>query len=562
MKTRKLVSVLLALSMVISMMTACGSNGGSENSTPTPTPTQSAEHTDTTPTPTPVPEFWTTLDPNISGEITIAVKDGDGLYHEDIGSADLNEWDLTSQAVAQFYALAKKWKEHYPNVKINLYTIAGDWESTGVPWAQVIENFNLQYGKYPDIFMTNEVTNMMEKGLVSDLSIYKDDPLYQSMNTTAMDMINYYGMQGGLPWYIQLYGIWVNKTLAEQNNIDVPDADWTLDDYTEFIGSADAKNFWGSMDSPMGFLDNMTKDIDWKFTHRDGTGAYIDITTDAVKDILSYVPKWSQTTIWPQYEIGNVSTEVMDNGWWYDYHFFTESMLLTLTGSPWMMKYATGDPGKDNTCEFDFDIYPQPSSDYVGSHVGIAVDPIVIYNYALSDGNSELSESEKAQLDLAYAFASWMTATTEAMQAMAEQQYNPWGVLESAAADSLPKVGGEAFDEQMELWYQVPGLAPYKEKEGWTKCIELYKDEQFWGINNKTMPVKTTIDGVATGCYWEWQSLYSTITARRASDEFIDEIKSRLTEWNETFNERFAQADNALKESLKSYYGFTDADFN
>ena len=148
------------------------------------------------------------------------------------------------------------------------------------------------------------------------------------------------------------------------------------------------------------------------------------------------------------------------------------------------------------------------------------------------------------------------------MQARANQQFNSWGWLASALSDLLPAATGETFDEQMELWYATDSFAPYKDLEGWNTVVELVKNGQFWNVNNQTMAVKYMEDGVSNGCYWEWQSLYSTIDARRASDEFIDEIKSKLVEWNETFNNRFALADKQLQESLINYYGFTAAGFN
>lgn len=578
MKTRKLISMLLILCMTVAMMAGCGQPGGTE--TPDPTPTTAAQQggdetpsttepgttepgttePEATPTPTPVPEFWTTLDPNVAGEVTIAYKDGDGSYYEDLGSMEINEWDMTTSTIASIYAMAKKFKEYYPNVKINLYTIAGDWDSTGVSWEQVIENFKLQYGEYPDIWLSRSTLNDLSKGLSADLTRYEDDPLYQNLNKAAMEQMNLYGVQTGLPVGLQAYGVWVNKSLAEQNNIDVPDPDWTIDDYTDFIAGAKGKNFYGAMDSPMGFLDILTKDIDYKYTQRDGVGPYIDITTDAVKDILGYVTEWSQTTVWPQYEIGNVPNEVMDAGWWDEYHFFKIESTMTLNGNPWMMPFTNGGEEGNNTLLFDYDIYPYPSSDYVDNSVSVIPQRIALYNHALSDGNQELSESEAAALDIAYAFASWWVGTTEAMQARANQQYNSWGWLAPALSDLLPAATGEAFDEQMEYWYSY--MPQYKGKEGWETVVELVKNAQFWNINNQTMAVKYMEDGVSNGCYWEWQSLYSTIGARRASDEFIDEIKSKLVEWNETFNNRFALADKQLQEALIQYYGYTEADFN
>ena len=52
------------------------------------------------------------------------------------------------------------------------------------------------------------------------------------------------------------------------------------------------------------------------------------------------------------------------------------------------------------------------------------------------------------------------------------------------------------------------------------------------------------------------------MTAKRASDGWLDEIKSKLPEWNKLANERFATADEQLKSALSSFYGYTEADFN
>ena len=51
------------------------------------------------------------------------------------------------------------------------------------------------------------------------------------------------------------------------------------------------------------------------------------------------------------------------------------------------------------------------------------------------------------------------------------------------------------------------------------------------------------------------------MSAKRASDGWLDEIKSKLPEWNTLANERFAEADASLKEALTDFYGYTDADF-
>ena len=43
--------------------------------------------------------------------------------------------------------------------------------------------------------------------------------------------------------------------------------------------------------------------------------------------------------------------------------------------------------------------------------------------------------------------------------------------------------------------------------------------------------------------------------------DWVDNVKSRLADWNTAMNKDLEAATEQLKESLKEYYGFTDADF-
>ena len=184
--------------------------------------------------------FYMTLDPQVSGEIDIMTWSGDSVYHADMGHWDADEKeDLTSGNVAMIYAMAKKFNEMYPNVKINLYAKSGDGNGNDISWDQEMENFKAEHGKYPDIYCSMALPQDVAEGMVADMSVYADDPLYQSFNSSIMGMMNYYGVQAGLPQYLLPWGVYVNKELAEVNNIDTPDSDWTIDEYTDFeIGRA------------------------------------------------------------------------------------------------------------------------------------------------------------------------------------------------------------------------------------------------------------------------------------------------------------------------------------
>lgn len=62
----------------------------------------------------------TGLNKDAEGDISIMVWSGDGQYYEDIGHMDWTKDDIKAQNVAAVYAVAKKFNETYPNVKINL----------------------------------------------------------------------------------------------------------------------------------------------------------------------------------------------------------------------------------------------------------------------------------------------------------------------------------------------------------------------------------------------------------------------------------------------------------
>ncbi|OKZ61158.1 MAG: hypothetical protein BHV88_23855 [Clostridiales bacterium 41_12_two_minus] len=89
----------------------------------------------------------------------------------------------------------------------------------------------------------------------------KDDATYKKYNEALMSTLNYYGFQAGLPSYTIPGGIWVNKALAEDNNINVPKPDWSIDEYTRFVSKADGKTFWGSKGTPVDIVNLGTTTI-------------------------------------------------------------------------------------------------------------------------------------------------------------------------------------------------------------------------------------------------------------------------------------------------------------
>jgi len=263
-KSKKALGLMLTAAMTASMFAGCG--GGNDDANPTPT-TSGNQGGDTNVTQTPVPDgegngddansgqepsgsepakepLYKSLDPNTSGTIDIMVWSGDSVYYEDIGKKTWEASEITTQNVAAIYAMAKEFNKMYPNVKINLWAKTDDPNGNDTTWAQEMENFRAEHGKYPDIYASNDLIGDTSKGLVADLSVFADDVLYQSFNKAVMATMSYYGFQAALPQFIQPWGVYVNKELAETNNIEVPSPQWTIDEYTELPARTPSARRW------------------------------------------------------------------------------------------------------------------------------------------------------------------------------------------------------------------------------------------------------------------------------------------------------------------------------
>ena len=508
------------------------------------------------------------LNTDVEGEITFMGWSGSGQYFEDLGNLDLTAEDLTAGKDAQMYATAKAFNEIYPNVKINYYGKVGGPDDNEVVWAQELENFKAEYGEYPDVFLSTNLPGDIEKGMVADLSTFSEDPMYQSFNPALMDMMNYYGMQGGIPQYNLPWGVWVNESLAEDNNLDLPEHDWTIDEFTDFISQADMENFYGMLDTTLHIANTGTNSVRKAISEYSGDGKYVDLGSEEMKAMMDYIPEWAKYSVQPQFDLGNVPVEVMDENWWWSWKFFISNKTLVNFEDPWFMgEAAHPDPEHPNRIQAtDWDIYPRPATDYTGNTVGVVVDPMAVYNSCMNDGDAVCSEEENAQIQLGYTFAAFYTGDTTAWQARADQSYSNQGVLTPALDDSFPLVTGEEFDKQMNIWYSTPGHQEFSDaavKPGFHKVLELWEAGEIWDVSDKTTPWFYDQDGERRTILHEYENYWNKdiVGATRTDASWSDLVKSKLSDWSDLSNQRFAEAYDNLKIALKEFYGFTDEQF-
>ena len=578
-RLKKFVSLFLVGAMTVTALTGCGetknpatTEGSSvvESKGAEESQAQGTEEAQAEPT---AEVLWKNMDPETTGEIFVMCWSGDSVFHEDLGSKDLAPEDITTQNVAAIYGMAKEFKEFYPNVKINLWAKADDPHGNETTWDQERENFKAEHGKYPDLYASTDLVGDTARGLVADLSYFADDALYQSFNQGLMTNMNYYGFQAGLPQFNQPWGVWVNKELAENNNIDVPEPNWTIDEYTEFVTSADNKTFWGLINTPLSFITSGSGTIGESMLNYDGSGQRVTLASENVMNLLDYIPEWGKSEIWTQfYNGGNVTQEIVDDGWWWGFRFFCRNYVLTYDGDPWMMNAAALPQADDGTWPAnavesnDWDYYPRPSTEYASNSLGIVIDPMAIHNYAMDDGNAEWSEAEITQFKLAYAFGSFWCGSTEAMQARADQLYTDNETLRSSLNDSFPLVTGEEFNEQMDIWYSVDVHTRFGDTSkmpGFQYCLDVWEKGTIYDVSDKTYPYYVTEDGENKQCLYEYINMTDAEVAGAAIIEanYVDSVKAKLADWDEKINARFDDAEVGLKEGLKTYYGYTDANF-
>ena len=538
------------------MMTGCGGNGNGNNG--------SGESSKLGATKTNL-GATNLKDKKVKGEVSIMVWSGDGKYYEDMGHQTLKPEDITASNVAQVYAVAHKFNETYPNIKINLWSKEGDPDQVGTPtWEQEMENFKATYGKYPDIWASTNVTNDIKKGLVANLNVYKDDETYKAYNTQLMENLNYYGcFQAGLPSYTIPAGIWVNKSLASSKNISIPEPDWDIDDYTEFVANTDHSSYWGSKGTAASIVNIGTTTINKQIKEQNS----VDLNSEEVKSLLTYMNEWSQSTVDTDNGAGNVSLEIMKECSDYSWYFFSKNRTLTNFEDPWYITAAADESASESDTYVnasDWDIYPYPATDYCENTVKVVMDPICLHNYAADDNNKEWSDAEKKQLDVTYAFATYWTASTEAKKAIFDQQYSDGTqIKKTTTGDSFPVVKGEAFDEQMEIWNNVDAHKGYEAKEGWQKVLEIWKAEKYWDYADKCKALSITENGETKDCLYEWNNKWDEEVAGSwmTDKNWVDNVKSRLSDWNKKINDRLETAQKQLKDKLKENYGLTDADF-
>lgn len=508
---------------------------------------------------------------NESASVDIMLWSGDGEYHEDLGHQDWQPEDIKGQNIAAVYATAKAFNKIFPNIKINLYSKIDDPNGEDTTWEQEIENFKLEHGKYPDMWASTNVVGDVSSGLALDLSAFKDNYYYKQMMPSLLSSCNYFGFQAALPQYSLPWGVYVNKELANENNITVPDPDWSISEYTRFTGAAKPEDgFYGSMDTSMRMLREAV--VEKQLLNGSVKDGYIDITVPEFEQGVKKLQEQAKTSIYSLMGLDEISDEKWNTLGGYSFSVFAKGNVLTLDGDPWMMG-AGNTVGPNKITSTDWDIYPCPAftqneDGENDNFIGTVLDPLCLYNYAGEDG--QLNEIERHKAKLAYNFAAFWLCDSRAWAARVDQKFvvDADGNLKSSLTDSFPLVQGDLFDEQMNYWYQPASHAPFadsKKFNGFAKVVEMYKNQKIYSVSDKTYPF-TYVDesGNKVDCL-EYLSQYANpdvVGNVSINDEtWVNTYIAGIDIWNDKMNDRFKTSFDKLKANIQKYYHWSEDQF-
>ncbi|MFW6257015.1 MAG: ABC transporter substrate-binding protein [Bacillota bacterium] len=123
--------------------------------------------------------------------------------------------------------MVEKFMEAHPEIKVEIDDSI-DW-----PWNETLSSA-ASAGELPDVFWVFELPISVQNEWLMDISsLWEEDPETDKVYEDIADTAVYKGKRFAAPSFQHPMGVFLNKTLFEENNQPLPDYDWTLDDMYE-----------------------------------------------------------------------------------------------------------------------------------------------------------------------------------------------------------------------------------------------------------------------------------------------------------------------------------------
>ncbi|GFI37544.1 multiple sugar-binding protein [Lachnospiraceae bacterium] len=186
----------------------------------------------------------------------------------------------------QVYAVVKAYEDAHPNVKIDLQGTSSDEQIRNIKMAA-------QNDTLPELFWMEQggAVELAENGYLADITedITSDQEFEDGFLPNMLDSLKIDGKIYGIPCELQSNGIWINKKLFDQYELEIP---VTYEDFTE---CAEVFNENGIIPMAQGAKDTFTA---WAFENMHCRYGFFD----HVDEIADGTDKWSNEDYLKFYE--------------------------------------------------------------------------------------------------------------------------------------------------------------------------------------------------------------------------------------------------------------------
>jgi len=552
-------------------LSGCGGNGNEVTTqgpatTPAgnqPTPTVApAPPIDVVPDLTPEgidPQTFRGIPQDTVGQVTIMLISGDDTFRPDIGNQVYGPDDFGgAMNVAAIHAVAREFNQIFPNIQVNLWSHVGSPNRDDTPWDEHRAIFEATHGVRADIFHVTNLVADIERGFVADLSVFDDDPRMQLFNPAIVDLMSYDGRLFGLPQWMVPGGIWVNRGLANEHNIDIPPINWTWEQYLAFASHSQHEVFYGGVSIPWNVMNSATTDIHHQLFNRNSGEPFVNINTEANRQFVRDAARFVPHSVWQQRNQGIISDE------WHTAHgssswgFFRSGATLTNNQNAYMISGAALPGGVNEVASADWDIFPRPATAQLPAHVGISIDPIALRNFAGADG--VLTPEEWLNKQIAWEFATFWLVNNASWSARANQIFHDSaGAQQRALNPSFSFATGSAFDVHMHYWGSVPARQRFLNADlmpGWQEVMRLWNEGYIWEVVQTVYPWTFEFEGGSRAIAHEWWNRHTLAVAGAAEHEpqWADLVISLMPEWDRVINERWDDAFVRLYAAIDRFY--------
>ncbi len=211
---KKLVSMLLVLTMVCAMLVGCGKKTSTPDSTPSATDTPKATDESKEPVASTKEDTITLMVPPVSATYLEKVK----------------VW-------------ADEFHQLYPNLTIEIIETSWDDHSEKLSTMALA-------GEAPDIAEVSysSIGTYVELGVGVNIADYMDKAVLDDYDQNALDYMSLEGKLYGLPLYLSIQSIGANKDMLEATGVNVLNVQqngWTFDEFKKAIAAGTKNNTYG-----------------------------------------------------------------------------------------------------------------------------------------------------------------------------------------------------------------------------------------------------------------------------------------------------------------------------